>query len=687
MFQTSILISIIVTIAVPITVNADPDFHQDLSQGVLFTKEAHLTLTDEKWTLAIDVNLSNYLNLAYQVNNQMQLLNLVSKDVTQVLSGYQMTFLKEESDMMASRINHITHTIQGIIDTTPTQRVKRGLANVGGSALKFLFGTPDDNDLTRIEAQFRDLNAVDTEIVHSLKAQASMLNRTYDMIKLNTNTLKEVHEATNFLQQTVRQLQDQIKRNREHTLQILDAHFTINSNFRMLGFVISSIEHDVNQLMLTLDKVSQGKLCNAIINPSKLKDTLAEIEDRLPNNYAFLHSVRFIDIHNFYSTSYAYATSFQDTIRILVEFPLTTLGRSFTLYRVNQFAYFNPKLNASVSIKSSLPLLAVANDGMSYYEMRDHELNKCQGTVWKICVPIRPISHLPIISCNMALFRGDSKITQKLCQRRISTVAKEAFYRADGDNRWAYSVSRPVKTITHCLNNNQTAKNYEIKTVQYLEHTGLLSLEKNCYAQAEGRTLLPHSEEITPISSSLERFHFPTQLTVDRNTSSTEAELDDEIPVLLREFQGPEFSSTDLEFEKLHTMVNNIHSIPVHPQHQQWTTAIITTTMVVAFLITTITLCCHIRILRRSRKWQEVNQDDDDDFSGYIDMNQVHRSSRVQKPKLFIAPTPTQPSPSPQLVQMIPLQQPPLEVQTVPPPPEENRQYYEEPRTEPYYIN
>ncbi|CAG9769523.1 unnamed protein product [Ceutorhynchus assimilis] len=183
-------------------------------------------------------------------------------------------------------------------------------------------------------------------------------------------------------------------------LKVIDARFTINPEVWRLGFVITSIEHDVNQLMIALDTVAQGRLSNAIISAAKLKETLATIEDQLPSNYAFLRAVRMMDIHNFYTKSYTYAIFFSGSIQILVEFPLTTLGRTFTLYRVNTFPYYNAKVNATIAIRPSIPLQAVSNDAMSFYEMKDHELTNC-------------------ISCKMALFRGDTKPYPAYAKRKF----------------------------------------------------------------------------------------------------------------------------------------------------------------------------------------------------------------------------------------------------------------------------
>ncbi|CAG9771471.1 unnamed protein product [Ceutorhynchus assimilis] len=153
-----------------LTTRCDPDFNQELSQGVLFTKGAQITLTDEKWTLAISIDLNNYLDLMFLVRQQMKFLDLVSQSITTSMSNYHMTFLNDERQLMTKCIDHIAEIIKGIRDTTAAHRSKRGLINIGGTARKFLFGSPDANDIATIETQFKGMEAVNVEVIHSLKA-------------------------------------------------------------------------------------------------------------------------------------------------------------------------------------------------------------------------------------------------------------------------------------------------------------------------------------------------------------------------------------------------------------------------------------------------------------------------------------------------------------------------------------
>lgn len=575
-----------------------------------------MTLTDEKWTLAVDININDYLDLTYRVKQQMKFLDIIGKGLTDVVTGYQMRFLEEESKTMNRRLDQVTEILNGITETsTPAERRhKRGLANIGGTALKFLFGTADDNDLSRIHQKFDDISVQHQEMVHSIQASASLLNRTYGMLKRNSATLEEVVKATRNIQNEINSIHEQIRRNHDSTLRIVDAHFTINANLRLLGFVISSIEHNVTQLMLALDKISQGRLSTSIINPAKLRDTLSSIIELLPNDYTFLHPVRLSDIYNFYLTSRTYALAYDKTIRILVDLPLTTLGRTFALYKVTPFHHFNSESNTTVSIKPKFPFFAITDDAQAYYEMDYMEVAGCTGSTWKICKPFKAVRRLPVISCNMALFRGDAVNRKKLCKIQVSTSASPEFARTEGDNRWAYSVPKPAKAVINCLSSNKTTRHFEMNALKYLEDTGLLSLEKTCSAQIDGYTLLPHSEDTTEVTMAQSRFTVPNVLATTKRNETTSDPEQHEIVELLSQIYDQDFQATDLELSQLRLMVTKLEEVPKHEIKENWLPYSIMTTAFVIIIILSTT----IWIQRRLANGQPIrNHRSTDTFDTY----------------------------------------------------------------------
>jgi hypothetical protein len=58
------------------------------------------------------------------------------------------------------------------------QRSKRGLMDVGGSTLQWLFGVATDRDLETLSKQLQTLGRERTEIVHVMIQQATMVYET-----------------------------------------------------------------------------------------------------------------------------------------------------------------------------------------------------------------------------------------------------------------------------------------------------------------------------------------------------------------------------------------------------------------------------------------------------------------------------------------------------------------------------
>lgn len=239
-----------------------------------------------------------------------------------------------------------------------------------------------------------------------------------------------------------------------------------------------------------MDRLEQERLSPTFLKPTALFTTLKEVQERFPEAYAFIHPVRMIDTHNFYSTTRARAAMMGRSMRVFIEFPVTTLGRLFMLYRVVKFPHYIRDRNVSVHIQPPFPYLALTDDGQNYHNMEDRELATCYGPPTNfICKPTRPIHTALAPSCSISL------------HKKITTKPLTVFVREEGDNKWTYSLSEKKNVLITCLQHNETSKR-----VFTLSGSGILTLNKSCHGQVEDHILLPHDEEIFPIHDLGDRF-------------------------------------------------------------------------------------------------------------------------------------------------------------------------------------
>ena len=80
---------------------------------------------------------------------------------------------QEQLDILRERYRTLREAVG-----EPKQRSKRGLMDVGGSTLQWLFGVATDRDLETLSKQLQTLGRETTGIVHVLSQQATMVNET-----------------------------------------------------------------------------------------------------------------------------------------------------------------------------------------------------------------------------------------------------------------------------------------------------------------------------------------------------------------------------------------------------------------------------------------------------------------------------------------------------------------------------
>ena len=76
-----------------------------------------------------------------------------------------------------NRIDGRYQVMRGALTGT-TDRRKRGLVDVGGTTLQWLFGVATERDFEGLNDHLQALSKETTEIVHAVAYQASMMNET-----------------------------------------------------------------------------------------------------------------------------------------------------------------------------------------------------------------------------------------------------------------------------------------------------------------------------------------------------------------------------------------------------------------------------------------------------------------------------------------------------------------------------
>lgn len=142
--------------------NCQDDVCQVPPTGVIFVKEREIVVTGDVWTITSDIDSDNFFQLHKALTDAL-------KDTTGAIAQIGVASLSREIGRINDKLDKIYVKLSSInMLSTPSElgKQKRGLINIAGTGLKYLFGTMDDNDLKRIKGQIDQLADMNAENIH-----------------------------------------------------------------------------------------------------------------------------------------------------------------------------------------------------------------------------------------------------------------------------------------------------------------------------------------------------------------------------------------------------------------------------------------------------------------------------------------------------------------------------------------
>ena len=111
----------------------------------------------------------------------------------------------------AKRTTKQTRPKQTTKQTRPRKRPKRAIIPLVGKALSFLFGTVSSSDLNTLKKGIKQLATSQTDILHMVQDNMSILNITRVEINANRHVINDIVKATNKLQDAFSNVTHQLR--------------------------------------------------------------------------------------------------------------------------------------------------------------------------------------------------------------------------------------------------------------------------------------------------------------------------------------------------------------------------------------------------------------------------------------------------------------------------------------------
>jgi hypothetical protein len=468
----------------------------------VFLQDRELLVTGNYWYVVINFDVQWY-------QGTLQVIEEVFKHLewSRNHRGQQSNLVDwEEVDHAHAAVNNVNQELSTLAKLLPTakdedsnHRGRRGLINVGGDVLKFLFGVATTQQMQELHTTVEHIKTRDGEVIHAIQKQLTYLKSIDEAISENAIGLATVARVlkrviTNALAYQ-RKFEDAVQ-NLE-TLVYFQAN--VSRTMRELEFTVMQLQQSVIQLQEGLEISAAGRLSSVLIPPHNLSKILQEVTLRLPQDVSLIAGFNVENMYVYYevATVQAYATA--TAIRLIVRLPLRGADRVMTLFKSIPLPTYSEVLGRHIQIEPETPYLAVTENRQYYSLVTTADLQHCKKGPVTICEATFPFIHKNQATCTSALYFGQTDFSHKLCRKLILTGKfNPVWIQAKGSHPfWIYSLPSSIIVTKTCKMNGTThSSNME------LSHTGILKEDINCQFYSETFILLPVSDGYTNVSFS-----------------------------------------------------------------------------------------------------------------------------------------------------------------------------------------
>ena len=260
-------------------------------KGLIFVKDTDILLSGDKRTIVVNNALEDYANLVELLKSMVGAIRQkiqVHKN-SKVYSVYSLFDIHWEEinrlEKMVEELEVESGSFQKLlfeeaqVKRNPrivNTRTKRGLLNVLGYGLKYLFGTADARDVRRVDQVCDELHAFKNKVMHAAEHQLTYIHTLDEMTRQNIMDTVELARA---LRDSVRNISLQLNGVESALLDTqaaIEKQARYSAAIREIEIAILELRLSMTQLQESLDVTSIGKLSSVLINPNNLSNILQQ---------------------------------------------------------------------------------------------------------------------------------------------------------------------------------------------------------------------------------------------------------------------------------------------------------------------------------------------------------------------------------------------------------------------------
>jgi ABC-type cobalamin transport system ATPase subunit len=153
-------------------------------------------------------------------------------------------------------LNSLESKLRSLKEFLPRADRRRGLINIGGAALKWLFGSATMSDLNALQSTVDTLHRKEEAIAHSLDQQVTYLRQLDGTVKFNFQAVTNLSEA---LKEVAHKAKEEFQ-DIAAKLAWSDKQREVVSAIKEIEYALVRLEASVVELIEALEFVTLGKI-------------------------------------------------------------------------------------------------------------------------------------------------------------------------------------------------------------------------------------------------------------------------------------------------------------------------------------------------------------------------------------------------------------------------------------------
>jgi hypothetical protein len=240
--------------------------------GLYFDEVGNIFFYPTQWKIISYVDLKPTHRLWKQVKtHQVQIANYCKR--VQNATWYQLTECSSFTPYIRTKTKYIEQLEDVITDylASNPERTKRGLLDVGGDILKFLFGTLAQSDAQKYAQHIQELENEQQSFLKIFQEQMIVLKSVISSFNL---TMQKVHKNEKILNENLQRLNQLVVDEINKIQSELDSVLITNENIRHIQRGMSECQHTFEILVDAFLHAQDGIIQPQLMTTAKVKDMM-----------------------------------------------------------------------------------------------------------------------------------------------------------------------------------------------------------------------------------------------------------------------------------------------------------------------------------------------------------------------------------------------------------------------------